>query len=62
MTKGGVKTKIDWKPVGNDRGFFNYRLVLRFDDSDPATDPVELEQTNPSLIEMSESIGTYTNP
>jgi hypothetical protein len=62
VTAGGIKTKIEWAPVGNDRGFFNYRLVLRFDDDDPSTDPIELEQTNPALIEMSEKIRTYTNP
>jgi hypothetical protein len=56
VTNGGIKTRIDWKPVGRDRGFFNYRLVLRFSDGS------ELEQTNPSLIEMSENIRTYTNP
>jgi hypothetical protein len=56
VTNGGIKTRIDWKPVGNDRGFFNYRLILRFSDGS------ELEQTNPSLIEMSEKLRTYTNP
>ncbi len=62
VTAGGIKTKIEWKPVGNDRGFFHYRLVLRFDDGDPSTAPIELEQTSPVLIEMSEGIRIYTNP
>lgn len=59
---GGVRTKIDWMPTGRDRGFFNYKLVLTFDDSDTSTHPTELQQTNPKLVEMSENIPSYTNP
>jgi hypothetical protein len=62
VTGGGIKTKLEFKANGDDRVYFNYRLVLIFDDNDPSTAPVELEQTNPSLIEMSETKRTYTNP
>jgi hypothetical protein len=62
VTGGGIKTKLNWNPTGNDRGYFNYRLVLTFDDDNPSTAPVDLEQTNPSLIEMSQGIREYTNP
>lgn len=55
VVNGGVKAKINWHPHGDDRCYFDYRLVLTF--SDGST----LEQTNPALVEMSENIRTYTN-
>jgi hypothetical protein len=56
VMNGGVKTQINWHPVGRDRAFFTYTLVLLFSDGS------KLQQSSPSLIEMSENIRTYTNP
>lgn len=53
---GGVKTRINWNPVGRDRGFFTYTLVLRFSDGS------ELTQSSPGVIEMSENLRSYSNP
>jgi hypothetical protein len=54
VLNGGVKTTINWHPVGRDRCYFNYTLVLTFND-----DSV-VRQSNPALIELSENIRTYT--
>lgn len=56
VTSGGIKTTIEWMPVGDDRCFFAYTMVLGFSDGS------QIGQSSPQVIEMSENIRTYTNP